>query len=74
MQNYAKLSEIREGDILIADNTHFCLRDKAEYKVKKDENNKQYIMCKAIRHYLDSYLDKKGYCLGLYSKHALELV
>ena len=63
---WAKLSELKEGDKLIADGDFTCLRSAGSVKIKKDHAG-FYFECSEGQHYLDGQLDDDGeHLIGLY--------
>lgn len=60
-----KLSEIKSGHTLIADDDFSCLENGSENRVHADEKNLLYVKCKNGCHYLDGQADASGNLVGL---------
>ena len=58
-----KLSEVKVGDILVADDGFTCLSANEHCEVKEADG--LYIYCKQGRHYLDGQTCPHGYLIGL---------
>jgi hypothetical protein len=55
-----KLSEIKEGDVLIADGGFTCIPEGRDLPVESDPDGKLYFLCQEGRHYLDGQLADDG--------------
>ena len=64
---YAKLSETKLGDVLIADSGFTCILNGAECQVMQDDDG-LYVPCQEGRHYLDGQTDDGEILVGLYRK------
>lgn len=64
---YAKVSEVKEGTVLVCDGGFTCVDDGAELIVKKDEKG-LYFDCRDAGHYLDGQTDDGKVYVGLYLK------
>jgi hypothetical protein len=63
-----KLTDIRPGDVLIADAGFTCMRDQSEHEVFKDNGGHLYIRCSEGAHYLNGQLNDDGTLSGLKKK------
>ena len=59
---FAKVSEVKEGDSLIADNGFTCIHGEAVVQVFKDRDG-LFVVCDEGKHYLDGQI-KEDYYLG----------
>lgn len=59
-----KFSEVREGDVLIADGGFTCIQTGSPLAVKADEDG-LYFSCASGKHYLDGQEDENGDLIGL---------
>lgn len=64
---YVKLTEIRAGDILVADAGFTCM-SAGEKLVQADRYGELYISCSSGRHYLNGQLNDSGQLVGLTQK------
>jgi hypothetical protein len=64
-RQYARLSDLKEGDIVQVDSSFTCLVPWNEYKVHTDISSQLYIRCKMGRHYLDGQLEDE-FLIGVY--------
>ncbi len=58
-----KLSEVKAGDVIVADGGFTCIRDKAVLTVKKDIGG-LFVLCDQGTHMLDGQLDESGNLVG----------
>ena len=63
-----KFSEIKVGDILIADKCFCCLEPGEECEVKLNLNDGLYVDCNHGQHYLDGQLDAENKLVGFTAK------
>lgn len=68
---FPKLTDLKPGDVLIADAGFTCLAEGQECEVKQDDSG-LYVICAgsddgpgSSHHYLDGQLGKAGECVGL---------
>lgn len=54
------ISELKPGDVLIADADFDCMESGGSYLVKTDEQADLYVQCRCGRHYLDGQTDDDG--------------
>ncbi len=59
-----KLSEVKEGDTLIADAGFICLKP-GEHVVHEEYLGNCYLCCSHGRHYLGAQIDSNGNLVGL---------
>jgi len=61
-----KLSDVKQGDVLIADGGFTCLKEGQRCAVQSDSNG-LFIPCNEGKHYLDGQVsfDNKGELVGL---------
>jgi len=59
-KTFAKVSEVEEGTVLVADGGFTCLKDGDEREAKKGLGGDLYIDCSAGEHYLVGQLDEGG--------------
>lgn len=52
-----KISDVRPGDVLVADGGFTCMRQDTHCVVKADENGELYVECDEGRHLLSGQLD-----------------
>ena len=62
--SYSKLFAIREGDYMRTFDGFSCLPGGTTVEIFRDSQG-LYFTCADGKHYLQSQVDKKGYCLGL---------
>ena len=55
-----KLTDVKVGDVLIADGGFTCIKENAELTVEAASNGQLYIPCSAGRHYLDGQVYMNG--------------
>lgn len=68
---YAKVSEVKVGDILIADDAFSCLKEGDEVAVAETEAHELYVPCLNTIHLLKGQIEKHkkgGYYIGFYLK------
>lgn len=64
---YAKLSELKVGDVLVADDGFGCLKAGAKRDVRKQtETGELFIVCVDGCHILDGQADDGEHLIGLY--------
>lgn len=68
---YAKLSELKPGDQLEADDGFTCLRDGDRMTVTKDHDGSLYVPCADGGHNLDGQADDGEHLIGLYRVAAI---
>ena len=62
--SYSKLFAIREGDYMVTFGGFSCIGADVVVLIQRDTNG-LYFVCLDGRHYLQSQVDERGYCLGL---------
>jgi len=65
-REYAKIKDVKEGNVLETDGHFTCMRKGEKNRVYKDPNNELFLICDDGRHYLDGQ-KKDDYYLGMYS-------
>lgn len=71
---YAKMSEIKPGDMLEADGGFICLKEGERVKVVKDADGSLFVPCKCGGHNLDGQADDGEHLIGLYLVESLRTV
>lgn len=67
MPNFAKVSETKAGDVLVADGSFTCISAGAKRTVQQDKNGALWIGCNDGRHYLEGQADDANrHYVGLY--------
>lgn len=67
---YAKLSELKAGDRLVADGGFDCLEDGQLVVVKATAAGGLFVICAEGEHYLDGQADDGEHLVGLYREVA----
>ena len=62
---WAKLSELKPGDILIPDGGFTCMKEGARMKVVKDKDGSLFLPCNCGGHSLDGQADDGEHLVGL---------
>ena len=62
---YAKLSDLKEGDVVIPDGGFDCMAKGDHRKIIAD-GDRLYVNCGKGQHFLDGQDDGDGYLVGLY--------
>lgn len=57
---FAKASEVKAGDTLVADSGFDCIESGAHLVVEADDKGGLFVACKEGRHYLEGQLDFDG--------------
>lgn len=63
---YAKLSELKPGDVLVADGGFTCMKEGARMKVVKDHDGSLFLPCDCGGHHLVGQADDGEHLIGLY--------
>jgi hypothetical protein len=62
---YAKLSELREEDIIAVDGGFDCI-EAGPAVVHMDDDGRLFFCCNAGKHFLDGQCDDGEHCVGVY--------
>lgn len=65
-REYAKLSVLKEGDLIQVDGDFTCLEPWSEHTVQKD-NDGLFIPCRSGTHHLGGQADDGENCVGIYN-------
>lgn len=73
MSVFAKIKDVKAGDVLIADGGFTCIKKGASLLVYVDASNRDlYVSCEEGRHYLNGQASKDGLeYVGLYPEKGL---
>jgi hypothetical protein len=61
---YSKLFAIKAGDQMVTFGGFSCIGADTVVQIERDQTG-LYFACADGRHYLESQIDRNGYCLGL---------
>lgn len=72
-REYARIADVKTGDMLEDDGGFGCLDGVSKHVVQADMNGQLFIPCDEGQHYLDGQVDDGDHCVGLYPVHMVAL-